>query len=154
MLTKETMDKFLDWMKHHSNEECKDQLAYGVRAGVNSSGYLMQAVTIFHGLEMGNYNLWKDDLFFKVLKEFFKEKKLNYYIMTEGAFYSEIYVYDPANSGFFDLQGDPHDMVDDEFTFASDATLEEVSYSLRWNTKYGNLNYMPENLDRFTEVAR
>ena len=68
MLTKETMDKFLDWMKHHSNEECKDQLAYGVRAGVNSSGYLMQAVTIFHGLEMGNYNLWKDDLFFKVLK--------------------------------------------------------------------------------------
>lgn len=154
MLTKETMDKFLDWMKQNSSEECKDKLSYGVRAGVNSSGCFMQGVTIYHSIEQGNFTLFRDHNFFDALKELFEKEKLDYYIITTGSFYSEVYVYDPANSGFFELRGDPYAVKDDEYTFTSDVNLEEATGRTSWQTKYGNLIYMTESTHNFTEVAR
>lgn len=147
MLTKETMDKFLQWMKDNSDDAYKDKLAYGVRAGTNVDGYLMQQVSIYHATEHGNTKLDRDDKFLSALRDMLKQEKLNYYIYTVGAYYSEVFVVDPTNINFTEIGTAT---LDDEFTFSSN---DYATRPTPWESKYGNLLFMPRNLDSFMEVA-
>lgn len=151
MLTKETMDKFLQWMKDNSDDDHKDKLAYGVRGRVSNDCHFIQTLTVYHASDEGNHKLHEDNKYFSKLLELFKQEKLRYYLKTFGAYYTEVFLYDPTYSGrFFEPLYSEQCDNDDEFSFSSCSYFDKPS---QWQTKLGNRIAINIPMICFTEVA-
>lgn len=152
MLTKETMNKFLQWMKDNSDDAYKDKLAYGVRGRVSKDCHFVQTLTVYHASGEGNHKLLEGSKYFHKLLELFKQEKLCYSIYTLGAYYTEVFLYDPTYGGrFFEPLYSAQCNYDDEFSFSSCSEFDKPS---RWQTRLGNRLNIYTPINYFTEVAR